>query len=284
MDLQEAYKLLGVSENTTDDEIEKQYMTWVRRDNAHESQPDKTQKHFDMEQITDAYNTIISYEKYGSESPKEFNSFREKFGHFFHYYKFHLLGGVVLIVICVSIIHSFLDNRQEQRELASLPPESVSIMLYGDYFGADISTEPVTENVLSEFPSWERVTANATYAPTEANGAGDVGMQQKSVVTLISDKSDVYIMDPENFEKLVKNGMFLPLDEMEATLEEKQGKNELIYAKTEEDSTKHAFGVEITDSTIFDGLQVNEDKKIAAIRLDTKNEDNAKKLVLEFID
>lgn len=272
MDLQEAYKILGVSENATSDEIEEQYMKWVKRDNAYQSQPNSAEKSFDIDSITNAYNTIKSYE---SGTQNEFHSFREKVEHFFRYYKFHTLGVILLIIVSISIIQGIVDHRQEQKALASLPPKDVSIMLYGEYFNPNIATDPVSKNVLDAFPSWERIPVSSNYFPIEANTQSDIGMQQKSAVTLATSKADVYIMDARNFERLVGSGMFQPLDEMDLSLKE----DKLIYAKAEEDTSEHLYGVEITDTPIFNGVKVRGDKKIAAIRIGAKHKDNALKLI-----
>lgn len=277
MDLQEAYKILDVSENATEDEIEKQYMTWVRRDNAHKSRPE-TKKPFNMELITDAYNVIKSYKEYGSKSPQEFNSFRERVAHFFRYYKIHMFFVIIVIVICGSIIQTFVDHRQNQEASASLPPENLSIMLYGGYFNPEIDTTILSENVLAEIPSWDRVTITLNYLPPKVDDPIDVGQQGKNAVLFATKKPDIYIMDREIFNRNVKSGMFHQLDQLESSLKS----NGMIYSETTENTTKHLYGVEIMDTSFFNGIQVSTDEKVIAVRAGAKHKDNAIKLILEL--
>ncbi|MGM7723920.1 DnaJ domain-containing protein [Metabacillus sp. Hm71] len=280
MDIQEAYKVLGVPEDATDDQIEKQYMTWIRRNHAYQSQKD-AEKPFDFDKITNAYNKIKAYRD-GTEDKQGPTTFREKMDHFLHYYKLHMVGVIILIALCVYITQSVVSHFQEQKRLASLPPENVSIMLHGDYFDPNSDKSPVSDNVLADIPSWERVTVNLNYSPTEVNDSMDVGMQQKSVVTLASDKSDVYVMDSINFEQLMTNEMFLPLDDLEPSLKENVDPDKLIYATSPEDNAEHLYGVVVSDTKFFNGIQVNDEKKIAAIRVDSNNKENALKLLIEL--
>ncbi|WP_404455163.1 hypothetical protein LG329_07010 [Virgibacillus necropolis] len=281
MDLQEAYKVLGVSENATENEIENQYMTWVRRDNAHQSQTG-TEKPFDFELITDAYNVIKSYKEYGSKSPQEFDSFRERVEHFFRYYKIHMLVVIILIIVCGSIVQAVVDHRQDEKALASLPPENLSIMLYGGYFSPETNTTILSENVLEVIPSWDRVTITLNHLITKVDDSMDVSYQGKNAVLFATSKPDIYIMDKENFNRHVNSGMFQPLDQLEPSLKNFLDSKEMIYAETIESSTKHLYGVEITDTSFFEGIQVSKDEKVIAVRADAKHKDNAMKLILEL--
>jgi len=278
LDIKEAYKLLEIPEDSTMDEVEKQYMTWIKRDRSYHSVPN-TEKPFDMTQITDAYNTIKHVNVYGSNPKEENKSFKNKLQHFLYYHKLHIAGSIILLILLGSIIQTLVSNHQEKKELASLPPEDLGIMLYGDYFLLGSDVNPVSENVLSLFPSWERVITNSNYAPTEINDTMDAGNQQKSVITLMSDQSDVYIVGEENFEQLMQLEIFQPL---EPSIKDQVVEDQLVYGKSPADETEQIYGVVINDTSLFDGLEVNESKRIAAIRVDSKNKDNALKFITKL--
>ncbi len=278
LDLREAYKILGLSEEATNDELEKQYMLWIKRYHAHQHEQN-AEKPFDMDMITLAYNTVKHVNEYGSTTKVENRSFSHQFQHFLHYYKLHIVGVIILLIFVGSIIQTLVSNHQEKKELASLPPEDLGIMLYGDFFPLGSEVTPVSTNVLAAFPSWKRVTTQSNYAPTEISDTMDAGNQQKSVLTLMSDQSDVYIMGEANFEQLMKLEVFQPLG---TTLKGKvQGEN-LIYGKSPADESEQIYGVVINDNTIFEGLEVKDTKKIAAIRADADNKDNALNLLIEL--
>lgn len=278
MDVKEAFKLLELPEGSTMEEVEKQYMTWIKRDRAFQDLPD-SEKPFDINKITEAYNIIKHVNEYGSISKEENKSVKNKLQHFLHYHKLHIVGVIILLIFAGSIIQTIVSNHQEKKELASLPPEDLGIMLYGDYFllGSDVT--PVSENVLSLFPTWKRVTTNSNYAPTEINDTMDAGNQQKSIITLMNDQSDVYIVGEENFDQLMQLELFQPL---EASFKDQLQEDDLIYAKLPEDESEQLYGVVIDDSTLFEGLEVKDNRKIAAIRMDSDNKENAMKLIMEL--
>lgn len=278
LDIKEAYKVLDLPEGATIEEIEKQYMIWTKRNHAFQHQPD-VEKPFDIDKITAAYNTLKHGNEYGSTALEENKSFKHRFQHFLHYYKLHIVGIIILIVFVGSIIQTLVSNHQEKKELASLPPEDLGIMLYGDFFPLGSEVTPVSTNVLAAFPSWKRVTTQSNYAPTEISDTMDAGNQQKSVLTLMSDQSDVYIMGEANFEQLMKLEVFQPLG---PTLKGKVQEESLIYGKSPADESEQIYGVVINDNTIFEGLEVKDTKKIAAIRADADNKDNALNLLIEL--
>lgn len=278
MDIKEAFKLLELPEGSTMDEVEKQYMTWIKRARAFQDLPDG-EKPFDINKITEAYNIIKHVNEYGSIPKEEYKPFKNKLQHFLHYHKLHIVGVIILLIFVGSIIQTIVSNHQEKKELASLPPEDLGIMLYGDYFllGSDVT--PVSENVLSIFPTWKRVTINSNYAPTEINDTMDAGNQQKSIITLMNDQSDVYIVGEENFDQLMQLEVFQPL---EPSLKDQVQEDDLIYAKSPEDESEQLYGVVMDDRTLFEGLEVKKNRKIAAIRVDADNKDNAMKLITEL--
>lgn len=282
MDIQAAYKIFGVSENATDDQIEAQFLTWIRQDNEYQSQP-HTEKTFDMESISNAYNAIKAYREYGTEHYQEVDSFRDKLEHFLYYYKLHIVGVTILIVIIGSIIQLLVNNYQENERLANLPNEDLRILMYGDYFNDTIDSTLVSDIILDEFPEWERVTVNFSYTPSDINGPMDVSKIQKSAITLIDDNSDLYITDYLNFDLLMKDEMFQPLEQIEEYLKGIVGSDKLIYGKDSKDGMQKLYGIVIDDAPIFNGIQVNNDRKIVSIRINAENKDNALKMILELI-
>ncbi|MBM7570081.1 J domain-containing protein [Aquibacillus albus] len=276
MELQEAYKILGVSEEASDEAIENQYMKWVKRYNSN-----STDESLDIESINQAYNTVKSYRYNRSHSEQHPRSLREKINLFFYYYKVHVIVVIIVVLISSSIINTIVNNLEAQKTMANLPPKNISVMLYGDFFNPKMDTSLVSDNILSLVPSWERVAVNVSYFPLEATNSTDVAMQQKSAITLVSDDSDLYITEIEHFEKLVNSGILLPIDEMESSIKGIPEEN-LLYRETPEDTISHLYGVKITTESIFENVLVTENQNVLAIRKNTDNTDNAMKLVVEL--
>jgi hypothetical protein len=200
--------------------------------------------------------------------------FWKRVDHFFHYYKAHIIVGLISLFILMSLIYSIVDNRQQ----ADLPPADVSIVFFGDYSELDLTT--FEKRILAKFPEWQHVNIELTYVPGETKNAYDAAEQQKSVLTLMDDEFDIFIMDSENFHKL--QGLYQPLDQIEDALINRLDSDQLVYAKAEGESKKHLYGVDITNSDIFEDVNFASTEKIATIRTNAKNFENAIKWIKEI--
>ncbi|WP_078393691.1 hypothetical protein [Shouchella patagoniensis] len=274
MEIQEAYKRFGLTEEASDEAIEKQFMLWIRKNKADPS--------IDLDSITIAYETIKNYRAYGADGPNHSSTFKDKVGHFFTYYKLHVIGVIALLAVLIGIGNTLWNNYQQRLYLASLPPENVEMMFYGSYLHSTLSADEDAElmleaNIIEMMPSWERVITTIH----AINGADttDVGAQQKSAVILATEQPDMYIMDLESFERYVGSGMFAPLDEISEQISEEQWHS----ATAEEDTTEYVYGLEVANNPTFTGVTVDENStKIAAVRRDAENKENALELIQEM--
>ncbi|MDC3416910.1 J domain-containing protein [Aquibacillus salsiterrae] len=283
MDIQEAYQQFGVTEDATDEAIEQQYEKWIKRHQA--SQLDQNRdSQVDMDVINKAYQTIKHNRQFGDETKPNSSPFKEKLEHFFTYYKLHTIGIIVLIAIVIGIVQTLVDNQQQKQELASLPPASVKVMFFGSFVTADLTKldqteKQLAENILDKFPNWQRVETILNYSPVGVNSETDIGMKQKSAAVIATEKPDMYIMDLEYFKTYVTSGMFYALDDLSNSIKDDQ----LYATKAELDDAEHIYGVEITDASVFNKIPYREEtKKIAAIRKDAANKENAMELILKL--
>ncbi len=266
MDLKKAYDILGVPENATKEEVDQKYFLWIKKsENA------------DFEQINQAYKLIHSHLRQQSATMPSKGPLRDKADHFFYYYKFHLLIGVIAIAVIISIAHTVVEKVKE----ANRPPAQVNVMLYGESQGVD--TDQLEKNILSSMPEWQRVDVTETFVPVESGGPYDMAIVQKSVVILATDKSEIYIIDQNQFDRLSAQQFFHPLDELESLLDPNSDSNQPLYAQTEKDSTKHLYGIRIADNEIFKDTGITPNQRIVTIRNGTKNVDNALKLIQKLI-
>ncbi|UFT98775.1 hypothetical protein KO561_16500 [Radiobacillus kanasensis] len=288
MDIHQAYKQLGVSENATEQEIEYKFEMWIKKHHSNLARQGENEG-VDIELITSAYETIKKHKQYVPEPTKGSEKVKDKLEHFFRYYKLHTFAVIVLVLILYSIIQAVIDHQQQQEKLASLPPVKVEVMFFGSFLTSNFNaTEEIettlAENILAKFPSWKRVSTTYSYSPQEVTDQNDIGYQQKSAAQLATEKPDMYVMNLEFFKSYVQSGMFYPLDQMDTALLEGDLDDRKLYtATTQSTSTEHLYGIELTDAAIFSGIPLKEDTRIiAAIRKDAKNKNNALQLMLEF--
>lgn len=296
-ELKKAYELLGLPEDATKEDVEKRYFLLIRRDRANkqrEATEPATEPKISLEEINKAYKLIL--EHYEQSTMAQFNDAAygkykgmagsaQKVDHFFSYYKFHVLGAIALILIIIFGTKAYVDHRHKQAELAKLPPIDVSVSYFGEFYSQDGSypvsdMKPIEAQFLSQFPQWQRVQAFFTYVPSEMKSEQDSALIQKSMIDIMFNKADVYILDKPNFEKLAMQGALMPL-------EGKLGagdKPELEYkAKTEDVPEEHVYGVDISASPLLKNMPVVGKTYIAGVRANAKHPDNAYTFIDKYL-
>lgn len=303
--LKQAYEVLGLSEDATKEELEHRYYLLMRRLRAQKMReaseiPDG--ERLDEDAITRAYRFILDYEKeqesqayieqhYGKNKAKAERKLKRE--HFFQYYKFHILGAILVLALIGYGINSYIDHREEQRRLASLPPASLSVMFFGEYFygeGFGSDTEPLAEDIVALFPDWQRVIAGLTYVPSEIRSEQDMALIQKSMITMIDDKSDLFILDRDNFSKLAKQEAFLPLEEAAGEAIRPLLDTDAAVAETlepglneeDEQPEEHVYGIDLSDTPIGETLGITGNEFIAAIRATAEHQQNAEAFIAYF--
>jgi hypothetical protein len=276
MDLKQAYKVLQVPEHADQKEIEKKYELELRKYKSLQREGHNQQAQSELEEINEAYRTIrVHFEDQKRPASSAKNTKWEKVDHFLHYYKWHMIIALVTIILITSLIKSIVDHRIEQ---ANLPPVDVHVMLYGDLNSDDLT--PLEENMTAMFPEWEYIDVELAYFPQEVTSEFDLGMQQRSVVTLATNDIDVLILDEENFNVL--QDAYQPLDRIEEVLEQQVDNEKLVYVQKEGDDEERLYGVDITNSAIFEDTGIIADKKIATLSSSAVHEEKALQWIEEI--
>lgn len=107
---------------------------------------------------------------------------------------------------------------------------------------------------------------------------------KKSMISLFTDHPDMYVVDRLNFNKLMNQGALLKLNELEGSLDPSFAADKMVWGKSEEDLEEYLYGIDISDSPIFNNVQITGTVKIAVIRIDAANQENAFKLMKWLIE
>jgi hypothetical protein len=286
LELKKAYEVLGVEADASIEDIEKQYELWLRKNKSQQKNQADQQEAFDFSEINQAYKTIKNHRLQEAQADtKPLSPTREKIDHFIHYYKLHVLVGVALAVFIFYFADSIIDNRREQARIANLPPAAVEIMLMGVYYIPE-DTAPLEEEILNHFPNWQRAVVELNYSPIELKDPNDMAYQQKSLLMVMQSEHDMYIVDEGNFERYVQQDLFAPLDSLEAEFKNKLGETSLFYGTSEAYPEPHLYGIDITESPLIKNLNIqpSEQRKIAVLRRDSDNQDNAIALIRKAVE
>jgi len=291
--LKQAYAELGLPEDADREALDNRYYVLMRRartQKMREGGEAPAGERVDEDKVNAAYRYIKDYEEeqakaayaretYGDDPKKAARAVKR--AHFFHYYKFHILGAIVLLIAIGYGIKSYVDHRHEQAELAKLPPVDVSVMFFGNYLygdGINPDTKPIDADILKQFPDWKRVVSQITYVPAETRSEQDMALMQKSMLVLMTDKSDVYIADKVNFDKLATQGGLIPLDGDGFPV------GVQLKSKTEDDTSERVYGIDLSGSALMKALGIQGSTEfIAGIRINAKHPDQAKAFIRHYL-
>jgi len=285
MQKDEAYKILGVKEDTSRNEIEKRYAIILRKYRS--GNPDGlTEEEFNK--ITEAYNLLMGYtvkvedEKTKRKKPnpvlKKLGIDEDKVSNFFHYYKVHIIIGIIIIAFAISMIRGCVNKVE--------PDLYVAFM--GDMYVVDL--EQLETEIKTHIPGVnEVIIENIMISTTQEkqDPQVQVAMLQKAMLLVAVGDVDVIIADKAQFEKFAREGAFMKLDDLALELgipEDRQYRAQIvdedIEGNIEEviDEGIYGIGIEcgemLTNAKTYYGSEM-----IATISVRAKHYDNA----VEFI-
>lgn len=289
--LKQAYKTMGLQEFADKAEVEKRYTTLLKRERTRaksqsaESASSETDSD-EFTRITEAYRLILAHEDQKitqAFNEQEYGKYKgmagqaQKLDHFWRYYKFHTFGAIALFAAIIYGIVSYIDHREEQKYLASLPPIDLSVSFMGLFMEPE-GNEPyaVAQSMLKSFPDWKRVESSILFIPKD--DASQYAYLQKAVVTLISEVPDIYIMDREMFQWIGGQGALMKLEDKPELSAYMNGELALKL-KTEENGTEAVYGIDLAKSQLFTDLPLVKTDLIAGIRNNAPNPENAVKFI-----
>lgn len=217
MDKKEARNILGVTKETSRNDIERKYSILLKKHRAASLPPDKSEEDADegtsegnasqaasaalqkepaaeeysFNQITEAYNVLMGYEVAVREEPpskvapllKKAGIDEKKARNFFYYYKFYILGALALAVALFFGIRSFV-NRVE-------PDFNIAFLGTFSYLDAvDKLSEDIKKNIPEiKEPGIDGAMLTTAYMPDDRQSSGNQpsGTQQQGTGTPPSD-------------------------------------------------------------------------------------------------
>jgi hypothetical protein len=276
-DLKKAYEILGLPEDATREQVENRYFILMKRARSEKSRSEEDgveNQGLDLSEINRAYNLVLGIESEKISTVEK----PTKTAHFFHYYKFHVIIGLVLVLLAGYFIKEGIDKR---REAANTPPANLSVSVFGNFYFADM--EALEQNMLKLIPDWKRIKSTLVFVPTEIKSQQDMAMQQKSILMLMTEKSELYITDKKNFESLTAQGAFIRLDDFAKATGMTLPQDKVRTGKAEEDTEDHPYGIDIAGNPIFQGIELSGESPVIAIRASEEKWDDTRKLLEKLI-
>jgi hypothetical protein len=280
-ELKKAYELLGVSEDANQEEIENRYFLLLKRHKSkikNESAAVQAEEEHKFEEVNKAYQMIKAHLRQQAlennpiyQAEQKSSPFRRNLEHFLSYYKIHVLGGLVALVIIISFVHSIVTKEPEI-------PADVSAMMVGAYYAEDF--KPLESKMAALVPGWQRVKVIPNFTPNESMQNIDPALLQKSMVIIATERPEIYIADPWQFKNLGQQGAFLSLEPWKEKLLPLVREEQLIYAQLPGDSQNKLYGIDFKDSPIFQGISRDTNAKIFTIRTTVEDPSKALQLIV----
>lgn len=273
--LKKAYEILGLPENATREQVENRYFILMKRARSGQTHAESSNDGtVDLAEVNRAYNLVlgIELEKTGTIAKQS------KFAHFMYYYKFHLIFSIIIVLVAGYMVKEGIEKR---RAAANLPPASLSMSVFGNYYFADV--EVLEQNILKLFPEWKRIKMTHTFVPPEIKSEQDMAMQQKSILSLMTELSNLYILDAKNFASLATQGALVKLDELEGWSSLNTPPDMLQSAQAEDDTAPVPYGIDITGNPVFEGVEFTGERQIIAVRIADENWNESRMLLDKLI-
>lgn len=313
MDKKEARKILGVTKETSRNDLERKFTILLKkhrmikehpaseeeagviaaddpaRDSDKVQQPAAMQEEYSFEQITQAYNILMGYEVViKGDPPSKAAPLLKKAGideknarNFFYYYKFHILAAIVAVIFIFFTVKGCVNQVKPDFNIAF-----IGRIIYTD------ATDKLGSAIKAGVPEIKEPGFDGAYIAADDKTEQQSAMVMKATVLFAAGDVDLFILDKNNYLNYAKNGAFLILDEAAPKLGIDMEKNKDNIVATEETDMKtgkttttgdpHLYGVDITSSKALKDAGVIGTDFVAAIHVNDKNEARALEL-LQFL-
>ncbi|MDP4092997.1 MAG: DnaJ domain-containing protein [Bacillota bacterium] len=255
---EDAYKIIGVRENASEDEIKKRYAVLLRKYNAAKQNNSQTENIPDIDEINDAYNSLMGLDEKVDTSTRS-----SKVKNFIYYYKYIFLVSVVALIAIIYTVVSITGYKS--------PDLSIALTGNFQYLNSDKFIKDIEADIKGvKDPLF-------TFLPVSKSNKDprEYAFAMKATTMISGHDIDVFILDRENFEKYSKGGVLENLDSIATSLGVDRNSNKDYITSIEGKNDPHLYGIDISNSSMLKDLNMAGSEKIAALLVDTKNRDNA---------
>jgi len=213
-------------------------------------------------------------------------SFKEKLEHIWEYYKFYLIGLVIILVIIGSLINAWFINPRPKTAL--FLSWNTGFVLYEQL---DELSESLTIRLVDEKEN-EVVTATQMLTSTD-DPTINMASQQRMIAMVAAGEIDVFIIDSTMLVEYASNGLIAPMESMLAEIRAIEPivydriEERIIYTRYESEEGKieeAIVGVKIENCPLLAVLDVNEKDLIFSICATSKRTENVKAALITFFE
>ncbi len=295
----EAREILGVTKTSSRYDIETKYDIIMKKYQhlKADGRLDESSR-ADFEKSTDAYRILMGYEIDEPKSQREATRIdkvfmkagidKKKVDNFFHYYKFHIIIGLVALILVGFAAKSIIFRVEPDIRFGFIGEINTSEF---DMLGTKIK-EQVPE--IKEI-SFDSATYTNRYADPQ-----EYANVSKIMVLLSASDTNVYLINKFAYDSYANNGVFMPLENIVQNMQIDVTKSNYLKTRVVEewedptldqkerkvikyrDAEPVLYGIDVTDSEFFKGMNIIGPEKILVIRSGTEDLELILKLVKLF--
>lgn len=206
-------------------------------------------------------------------------NWKEKIGYVFDYYKWWVLGGVVLIGVLIYALHYSVQ----------IHPDTIAGVTLVNADTITVEESDWLENYIEEnnISKTDRILVDASLA-IHMDGSNPTSSQSYQVLSaeLLSSEIDLLITDQDTFEYINSAGTMMPLTELLSQEQLEMYSEQLIYLENSATKKVEPVGISMENcSTLKEEHFFKEDGKIIVAGIPTLSEhqEEAVKLVMYLL-
>jgi hypothetical protein len=267
MDIETARQILGIADTATKEDIMQRYYILMRRQKDVKPGDKASQDGSnEMARVDEAYGLLMGFKKPEDEIPMKEHAIFKKFGldekktrNFFHYYKFHIIGSIVLVLIVISFVHSVVTKVQPD----------LFVEVIGNFYVQD--TDKLAQAIKKHIPGVKAPQIDIITI-TGQDGQTDYAGQMKALAVVAAGDTDVYIFDSERYKTFAKEGICQQLDAMLPKLKVDPKKaSEYAIASVDSLGVKHIYGVDTASISFLKEPLIYGKQQIVGISIKAKH-------------
>ena len=201
----------------------------------------------------------------------ERNEFLKKLDHFWYYYKFHVIGGVVAVILLFSLIKDIVNQEKPDIAIANI---GVRVMQEESMANFKKKMDQIIIDADNNGKKHTQILPILYYDKMDPQQLQ--ATSQKIQLTLIGGEAQLFIVDKSTFKDIANLGAFQPLDELAAKYGINANQNPDIKLKPKEGNEEHIYGLPLSDNELLKEIGYDSKEVFAAIKV-VNNDEQKKK-------